>query len=74
MSKSFITNVDSDIIATLLSDPRWVHIELVLEGRIDKLTNRLTTAPLNEVKGLQARIAELRNLTRELENYKGGSD
>ena len=72
MNKFNIMDVDSDILASLVQDPRWEQIELVLNQRETSLTDRLTTAPICDVVGLQARIAEVRYLTRELEKYKGG--
>ena len=63
-------DVDSGILASLVQDPRWEQIELVLSQREISLTDRLTTAPICDVVGLQARIAEVRYLARELEKYK----
>lgn len=72
MNKFNIMDVDSGILASLVQDPRWEQIELVLSQRETSLIGRLTTAPIEEVIGLQARIVEVRYLTRELEKYKGG--
>lgn len=72
MKNTSIINLDSESLASYLKDPRWVNVELVVADRISKLTHRLTIAPQDEVVALQSRIAELLNITRELESYKGG--
>ena len=51
-------DVDSGILASLVQDPRWEQVELVLSQRETSLIDRLTTAPICDVAGLQARIAD----------------
>jgi hypothetical protein len=72
MSKINIMDIDSDNLASLVQDPRWEQVELVLAQRAESLLNRLATAPIKDVIGIQARIGEINYLTRELEKYKGG--